>query len=44
MTTIAMTWNVVDLIIMDWLIICTITPKWVVIEGVDLCRNRLSDT
>ena len=36
---IAMTWNVVDLIIMDWLIICTITPKWVVIEGTDGCRG-----
>lgn len=36
---IAMIWNVVDLIIMDWLIICTITPKWVVIEGTDGCRG-----
>lgn len=36
---IAMTWNVIDLIVMDWLIICAITPKWVVIEGTEGCRG-----
>lgn len=36
---IAMMWNVIDLLIMDWLIICTITPKWVVIEGTEGCRG-----
>lgn len=24
---------------MDWLIICLITPKWVVIEGTDGCKG-----
>ena len=36
---IAMSWNVIDLLVMDWLIICTITPKWVVIEGTEGCRG-----
>ena len=36
---IAMTWNVIDLLIMDWLIICIITPRWVVIEGTDGCKG-----
>ena len=36
---IAMMWNVIDLLVMDWLIICTITPKWVVIEGTDGCKG-----
>jgi len=36
---IAMTWNVVDLLIMDWLIVCTITPKWVVIKGTEKCKG-----
>ena len=35
----AMTWNVADLLIMDWLIICLITPKWVVIEGTEGCKG-----
>ncbi len=30
---VAMTWNVVDLLVMDWLIVCTITPEWIVIKG-----------
>ncbi len=30
---IGMTWNVIDLHVMDWLIICLITPKWVVLQG-----------
>lgn len=36
---VVMMWNVIDLLIMDWLIICTITPKWVVIEGTDGCKG-----
>lgn len=36
---VAMTWNIVDLLVMDWLIICLITPKWVVIEGTDGCKG-----
>lgn len=27
------------LLIMDWLIICIITPKWVVIEGTEGCKG-----
>ena len=36
---IAMVWNVVDLIVMDRLIICKLTAKWVVIEGTEGCRG-----
>lgn len=36
---IAMTWNVVDLLIMDWLIVCTITPKWIVLSGTEGCKG-----
>ncbi len=36
---IAMTWNVVDLLVMDWLIVCTITPKWIVLSGTDGCKG-----
>jgi hypothetical protein len=36
---IAMTWNVVDLIVMDWIIICKLTAKWVVIEGTEGCKG-----
>ena len=36
---IAMTWNVIDLLVMDWLIICIITPRWVVIEGTEGCKG-----
>lgn len=36
---VAMTWNVIDLLVMDWLIICLITPKWVVIKGTEGCRG-----
>ena len=32
---IAMTWNVVDLLVMDWLIVCTVTPAWIVIKGTE---------
>ena len=38
-SVIAMIWNVVDLLVMDWLIICRITPKWVVLEGTEGCRG-----
>ncbi|MBQ8950243.1 MAG: hypothetical protein IJ065_03630 [Eubacterium sp.] len=36
---IAMVWNVVDLIVMDWLIICKLTAKWVIIEGTEGCKG-----
>ena len=36
---IAMTWNVIDLLIMDWLIVCTITPKWIVLRGTEGCKG-----
>lgn len=36
---IAMTWNVIDLLVMDWLIVCTITPKWIVIKGTEGCNG-----
>lgn len=36
---IAMFWNVTDLLIMDWLIICLITPKIVVIPGSEGCKG-----
>ena len=36
---VAMTWNVADLIVMDFLIICTITPKWVMIDGTEGCKG-----
>ena len=35
----AMTWNVVDLLVMDWLIVCTLTPKWIVIPGTEGCEG-----
>ena len=36
---IAMSWNVIDLLIMDWLIICTLTCKWVIIPGTEGCKG-----
>ena len=36
---IAMIWNVVDLIVMDWIIICKLTAKWVIIEGTEGCKG-----
>ena len=36
---IVMMWNVIDLVLMDCLIVCTITPKWVVIEGTEGCKG-----
>ena len=36
---IAFTWNVVDLIIMDWLLVCTITPDWLVLPGTKGCKG-----
>lgn len=36
---IAMTWNAVDLLVMDWLIVCTVTPKWIVLKGTEGCRG-----
>ncbi len=36
---IAFTWNVIDLIIMDWLLVCTITPDWLVLPGTEGCSG-----
>ena len=36
---IAVTWNVVDLLIMDRLIVCTITPKWIILRGTEGCKG-----
>ena len=36
---IAMMWNFADLLVMDWLIICRITPKWVIIRGTEGCKG-----
>lgn len=33
------TWNVVDLLLMDWLIVCTVTPKWIVLPGTEGCAG-----
>lgn len=32
-------WNVVDLLVMDWLLFCTITPKWVILPGTEHCAG-----
>ena len=31
--------HVVDLLIMDWLIVCTITTKWIVLSGTEGCKG-----
>ena len=36
---IAFTWNVMDLFIMDWLLVCTITPDWLVLPGTKGCKG-----
>ncbi len=36
---IAFTWNIIDLIIVDWLIVCTITPEWVILPGTKGCEG-----
>lgn len=36
---IAFTWNVVDLLIMDWLLVCTITPDWLILPGTEGCAG-----
>ena len=33
------TWNVVDLLLMDWIIVCTVTPKWIVLPGTEGCTG-----
>jgi hypothetical protein len=33
--TIFMVFNIVDLLIVDWLVICTITPKFIVLPGTE---------
>lgn len=30
---IAMSWNVIDLLVMDWLLVCTVPPAWLIIPG-----------
>ncbi|WP_026499133.1 hypothetical protein [Butyrivibrio sp. WCD2001] len=34
-----MTWNAIDLLVMDWILVCLITPKIVVIEGTEGCKG-----
>lgn len=36
---ICMMWNVVDLLIFDWLIFCTITPKSFILPGTEGCKG-----
>lgn len=32
-------WNVADLLILDWLVVCTVTPKWMVLPGTQHCKG-----
>lgn len=36
---ICMAWNVVDLLVMDWLLFCTITPKSFILPGTEGCKG-----
>lgn len=36
---ICLSWNVVDLLIMDWLVFCTITPKSFILPGTEDCKG-----
>ncbi|MBQ8996000.1 MAG: hypothetical protein IJ091_09305 [Oscillospiraceae bacterium] len=36
---IAFTWNVIDLVVMDWLFVCTLTPDWIVLPGTKGCKG-----
>lgn len=36
---ICLMWNVTDLLIMDWLMFCTITPKCFVLPGTEGCKG-----
>lgn len=36
---IAFTWNVIDLVVMDWLLVCTITPDWLILPGTKGCKG-----
>ena len=36
---IAMCWNVIDLLVMDWLLVCTIRPAWLIIPGTEKCSS-----
>lgn len=36
---ICMTWNVVDLLVLDWLVFCTITPKSFILPGTEGCKG-----
>ena len=36
---IAMSWNVVDLLVMDWLLVCTVRPAWLIIPGTENCSS-----
>ncbi|WP_022762466.1 hypothetical protein [Butyrivibrio sp. AD3002] len=36
---VGMIWNAIDLLVMDWILVCSITPKIVVIEGTEGCKG-----
>ena len=36
---IAMSWNVMDLMVMDWLLVCTVRPAWLIIPGTENCSS-----
>ncbi|MBQ9157276.1 MAG: hypothetical protein IJ137_10910 [Eubacterium sp.] len=36
---IAMSWNVIDLLVMDWLLVCTLRPAWLIIPGTENCSS-----
>jgi len=36
---IAMSWNVIDLLVMDWLLVCTVRPAWLIIPGTENCSS-----
>ena len=36
---VTMSWNVIDLLIVDFLVLCTITPKFMVFPGTEGCRG-----
>ena len=36
---IAMSWNVIDLLVMDFLLACTLRPAWLIIPGTENCSS-----
>ena len=36
---IAMSWNVIDHMVMDWLLVCTVRPAWLIIPGTENCSS-----